>query len=57
MITSKCTVLADVGERAIVGANSVVTKPVPAFCLAGGVPAKVFEYFGPPDRRPVDLGV
>jgi len=56
-VASKCTVLADVGERAVVGANSVVAKPVPAFCLAGGVPARVLEYFGPPEHRPADLGV
>ncbi len=55
VVTSKCTILASLGERAVVGANSLVTKPVPAFCLAGGVPAKVLEYFGPPERRPADL--
>lgn len=57
VVTSKCTVVADIGERALVGANSVVTKAVPPFCLAGGVPARVLEYFGPPERRPADLGV
>lgn len=56
-VMSKCTILADIGKRAFVGANSVVTKPIPAFCLAGGAPARVLEYFGPPDRRPPDLGV
>jgi acetyltransferase-like isoleucine patch superfamily enzyme len=55
VITSKCTVLADVGEHAVVGANSVVAKPVPPFCVAAGVPARVIEYFGPPERRPVEL--
>ncbi len=55
LILSKCTIVADVGEGAVVGANSVVTKPVPAFCLAAGVPARVIEYFGPPERRPADL--
>lgn len=46
-ITSKCTIIADVGERAFIGANSVVTKPVPPFTVAAGVPAKVIETFGP----------
>ena len=55
VVTSKCTVLADIGDRAIIGANSVVTKPVPAFCLAAGAPARVVEYYGPADRRPPDL--
>jgi acetyltransferase-like isoleucine patch superfamily enzyme len=47
VITSKCTIIADVGERAFVGANSVVTKPIPAFTVAAGVPAKVIDSFGP----------
>jgi acetyltransferase-like isoleucine patch superfamily enzyme len=46
-ITSKCTILADLGERAVVGANSVVSKPIPAFSVAVGAPAKVIDYFGP----------
>ena len=55
MVTTKCTVLADIGERSVIGANSVVTRPIPAFCLAAGAPARVVDYFGPPDRRPADL--
>lgn len=55
VVTSKCTILADLGERAWIGANAVVTKPVPAFCLAAGVPAKVLDYFGPPGSEPPDL--
>jgi acetyltransferase-like isoleucine patch superfamily enzyme len=46
-VTSKCTVLADIGERAMIGANSVVTRPIPAFSVAVGAPAKVIDYFGP----------
>jgi acetyltransferase-like isoleucine patch superfamily enzyme len=57
IIMSKCTVLASVGEGAVVGANSVVTKPIPPFCLAAGLPARVIEYFGPPELRPADLDV
>jgi acetyltransferase-like isoleucine patch superfamily enzyme len=53
LISSKCTVLADVGERAVVGANAVVTRPVPAFTLAAGVPARPIEYFGPPEHAPL----
>jgi acetyltransferase-like isoleucine patch superfamily enzyme len=44
--------MADVGERAFVGANSVVTRPVPPFTVAVGAPAKPIEYFGPQDREP-----
>jgi acetyltransferase-like isoleucine patch superfamily enzyme len=47
VITSKCTITADVGERAFVGANSVVTRPVPAYKVVAGVPAKVID-----DLRP-----
>jgi galactoside O-acetyltransferase len=43
-----CTILADVGHRAIIGANAVVTKPVPPFTVAVGAPARPIEYFGPP---------
>ena len=57
IVHAKCTIVADLGEGAIVGANSLVNKPVPAFCLAGGVPARVIEYFGPPDQRPPELDV
>ncbi len=56
-IMAKATVIASVGEGAFVAANAVVTKPVPAFCLAAGVPARVIDYFGPPEKRPAELDV
>jgi len=34
-------VYADVGEGSIVSPGSIVTKPVPPFCIVGGNPAKV----------------
>jgi acetyltransferase-like isoleucine patch superfamily enzyme len=36
-------VMADVGERAVVGANAVVVDPVPPFTVVGGVPAKTLS--------------
>ena len=48
-ITTKCTIMSQVGRRAFVGANSVVTKPIPPYTVAVGAPAKPIEYFGPPD--------
>lgn len=32
-----------IGNGAVIGANSVVTKDIPAYCVAGGVPAKVIR--------------
>jgi acetyltransferase-like isoleucine patch superfamily enzyme len=49
-VTSKCTIMADIGTRAFVGANAVVTRPIPAYSVAVGVPARVVDYFGPEER-------
>lgn len=49
-ITTKCTIIADVGRRAFIGANSVVLRDIPSYTVAGGVPAKELEYFGPADQ-------
>lgn len=57
VVTSKCTILASIGPGAVIGANSVVTRDIPAYCLAVGAPAKVVEYFGPADQRPADLAL
>jgi acetyltransferase-like isoleucine patch superfamily enzyme len=49
-IFSKCTIIASVGTRAVIAANSVVTRDVPDYCVAAGVPARVIDYFGPDER-------
>jgi acetyltransferase-like isoleucine patch superfamily enzyme len=54
-ILTKTTVLADIGDRAQLGANSVVVNPIPAYCVAVGAPARVVDYFGPEDQRPPGL--
>jgi virginiamycin A acetyltransferase len=42
-IGSAAVVMADVGRSAIVGAGSVVTKPIPDAVVAAGVPARVIR--------------
>ena len=48
VVMSKSTVVADIGEGAFIGAHSLVTRPIPAHCLAFGTPAKPAEYFRSP---------
>jgi len=43
VITSGVTV----GERCVIGANSVVTADLPPYSIAAGVPARVLRRFGP----------
>jgi serine O-acetyltransferase len=33
----------NIGEGSVIGANSVVTKDVPAFCLVAGVPGRIIK--------------
>jgi acetyltransferase-like isoleucine patch superfamily enzyme len=54
VVTTKCTIMADLGERAFVGANAVVTKPIPAYTVAVGAPARPVDYFGP-GEPPADV--
>jgi acetyltransferase-like isoleucine patch superfamily enzyme len=39
-----------VGERSVIGANSVVTSDIPPFSLAAGVPARVLREIDYPER-------
>ncbi len=39
----------DIGYRCIIGANSVVTKDIPDYMVAGGVPAKPIKEYLPPE--------
>jgi acetyltransferase-like isoleucine patch superfamily enzyme len=43
-IGDRAVVLANVGKHCVVGAASVVTKPLPDYAIAVGVPAKVIRY-------------
>lgn len=40
-----------IGDNSVIGAGSVVTKDVPANCLAAGVPAKVIRRFDAPEAE------
>jgi acetyltransferase-like isoleucine patch superfamily enzyme len=46
-ILTKATIIANIGRRCVIGANSVVTRDVPDYSVAAGVPARVLDYFGP----------
>lgn len=48
-IGSSAVVMADVGHDAVVGAGSVVTRPVPPLVVAAGVPARVIRERVPPE--------
>lgn len=50
-ISDKCTIQADIGERAMIASGSVVNRPIPPYCLAVGAPARVVRYFGHPEKR------
>ena len=54
-LLTKATILNDVGDRVVLGANSVVVHPIPSHTVAVGAPARVVEYFGPEDLRPPEL--
>lgn len=54
-VTTKCSIMSDIGTRAFVGANSVVTKPIPPYTVAVGAPARPIDYFGPPGLEPEGL--
>lgn len=54
-ITTKCTIVANIGTRAFIGANSVVSRDIPGYVVAVGAPARPVDYFGPPGGEPPEL--
>ncbi len=55
VVTTKCTIINDLGERCFIGANTVVNRPVPAYTVAAGVPVRLVDYFGPEELRPSEF--
>ena len=57
-IGDRAVVLADVGSHCVIGAGSVVTRPIPDYAIAVGVPAQVVRYRNGVDvaLRPEDVG-
>jgi acetyltransferase-like isoleucine patch superfamily enzyme len=51
-VTTKCTIIADIGERSFIGANTVITRPIPPFCVVAGQPGRIVDYFGPAGGEP-----
>lgn len=40
-----CILGAKIGKHSVIGANSVVTRDIPDYCVAAGVPAKIIKRF------------
>lgn len=40
-----CVIGAKIGKNCVIGANSVVTKDIPDYCVAVGAPAKIIKRF------------
>jgi acetyltransferase-like isoleucine patch superfamily enzyme len=34
-----------IGRNCVIGANSVVTKDIPDYCIAAGIPAKIIRQY------------
>ena len=47
-IGDRAVVLADVGKHCVIGAGSVVTRPIPDYAVAVGCPAKVIRFRNEP---------
>jgi acetyltransferase-like isoleucine patch superfamily enzyme len=48
-IGDRAVVLSDIGKHCVIGAGSVVTKPIPDYAIAVGVPAKVVRFRNQPE--------
>ena len=46
-IGTKVTIVGDIkiGKNCVIGANSVITKSIPDYCVAAGCPAKIIKKY------------
>jgi acetyltransferase-like isoleucine patch superfamily enzyme len=49
-IGDRSVIMCDVGKHCVIGAGSVVTKPIPDYAVAVGVPAKVVRFRNATER-------
>lgn len=40
-----CIIGATIGKNAVIGANAVVTKDIPDYCVAAGIPARIIKRY------------
>ena len=40
-----CVLGAKIGRHCVIGANSVVTKDIPDYCIAVGIPARIIKRY------------
>ncbi len=50
-IGERAIVMADIGKGCVIGAGSVVTKPIPDYAIAVGVPARILRYRNQPPQN------
>jgi acetyltransferase-like isoleucine patch superfamily enzyme len=55
-IGERATIAASVGKHCVIGAGAVVTKPIPDYAIAVGVPAKVVKFRNAMDDTRSDVG-
>ncbi len=51
-IGDRAVIQADVGKHCVIGAGAVVTKPIPDYAIAVGVPARVIRFRNEPAAEP-----
>ena len=56
-VGDRAVVMADVGQQCVIGAGSVVTRPIPDRAIAIGVPARIAQYRGDRDTSARKNGV